>query len=117
MNLSLYPFIDIKDHGIYLPVSTWSFTQHVSHVVIRSAGGFVVGRGDWLNGNTGFGDTHGFNPGYGSTVVFDRPVNGIVDTAAAQEQVYHLQINRPGGSLRPADILVVVGNLNIQNGS
>ncbi|MBN2505616.1 MAG: hypothetical protein JXQ71_02870 [Verrucomicrobia bacterium] len=72
--------------------------------------------GDWQNDNVTADDRHGFDPGYGSTVVFDRAVHGRLATAAPQELFCHVRIDRPGGSFRPADSVVVAGNLTLQNG-
>ncbi len=76
-----------------------------------------VGR-HWSNLNTGFADTYGFNCGYDSLVVFDGgAVSGDLGTAAAQETFGAVRIDRPSGTLRVLDALLLRDNLTILNGS
>lgn len=76
-----------------------------------------VGR-HWSNLNTNFSTTFGFDPGYDSLVVFDGgTVSGDMSTAAAMETFNAMRIDRPGGTLRVLDALLVRSDLTILNGS
>ena len=76
-----------------------------------------VGR-HWLNLNTNFSTVNGFDPGYDSLVVFDGGASaGDMATAAAAETFNTVRIDRPGGTLRVLDALLMRNNLTILNGS
>jgi hypothetical protein len=76
-----------------------------------------VGR-QWSNLNTNFSTTFGFDPGYDSLVVFDGgAVSADLGTAAAMETFNAMRIDRPGGTLRVLDALLLRSDLTILNGS
>ncbi len=83
----------------------------------RGAKEIHVGR-HWSNLNTGFASTYGFDPGYDSLVVFDGgAVTGEMNTAAAVETFDAVRIDRPGGTLRVLDPVLLRDDLTILNGS
>ena len=73
--------------------------------------------GNWLNSNTNYGNSWGFDPGYNSTVTFDGAVNGTLLTDAPQERFFNVRVNRPGGSLRPGVPVLMTGSLSIDAGA
>jgi len=73
--------------------------------------------GSWNDANSSFGDAHGFNPGYGSTVTFDRAKHAALDTACEQATFAHLVVDRGGGSVVVADSVRVRGDWTISNGT
>ena len=76
-----------------------------------------VGR-HWSNLNTGFSTTYGFDPGYYSLVLFDGgAAAGDMSTAAAAETFNTVRIDRPGGTLRVLDAVILRDDLTVLNGS
>lgn len=76
-----------------------------------------VGR-HWSNLNASFSSTQGFDPGYGSLVVFDGgAVSGNLSTAASEETFDTVRIDRPGGTLQVLDALLLRDDLTILNGN
>jgi hypothetical protein len=72
---------------------------------------------DWSNGNTGFSDTHGFDAGSYSTVIFNGAIDQLLTKAGTGEIFNHLTISKTTGKFRPNDNVTCEGNMTIGNGT
>jgi len=73
--------------------------------------------GGWLNLNTAYDITYGFNPGISSTVTFDGSSDQHLITAAPQESFFNFRMDKSNGKFRAGDNLRFFGDFECIDGS
>ncbi len=58
---------------------------------------------DWLNSNTSYSNTFGFDPGFSSTVIFNGSADQQAGSGALQMEFSTLKIDKVSGQFRPRD--------------
>jgi hypothetical protein len=72
--------------------------------------------GNWTNLNTTYNTISGYTPG-GETITFNGAADQIMTTAAAIEDFNNFVVNKPGGALKPAGNLQILGSFDIFAGN
>lgn len=72
--------------------------------------------GNWTNNNTSYNTIAGYTPG-GEIITFNGSLDQVITTAAPQEDFNDFVVNKPGGAVKPADNIQILGTFDIFSGN